>query len=227
MSRTTRLPDGAVVDDEDIWNQILRPAPRPGRPGLFLDRDGTVIEEAHFLCDPEGVRLIPGAAALIAQANRRDIPVIVVTNQSGIGRGYYGWTEFATVQARMLDDLAGHDADVDAVFACPHHHEGKPPFDQRHHPARKPGPGMLTRAAEALGLNLTASWIIGDHATDIEAGLNGGLAGAIHVLTGHGHSGHQRENALAFASATFRVEGIPSIADAAGYLPFLSGKSTI
>lgn len=224
MSRPINIPDGAVVDDEDIWNQVLRPASRAGRPGLFLDRDGTVIEEAHFLSDPEGVRLIPGAAGLIGKANRHGIPVIVVTNQSGIGRGYYGWTEFAAVQARMLSDLAGRDAEVDAVYACPHHGEGKPPFDHHDHPARKPRTGMLTRAAEALGLDLAASWIIGDHATDIEAGLNGGFAGAIHVLTGHGNSGNQRQKSTALASPAFRVEGLRSIAEAERHLPFLSEK---
>ena len=218
------LPEGVVIDDEDIWCQVLRQPRERGGPALFLDRDGTIIEEAHFLSDPDGVKLIPGAADVIAMANRRGVPVVVVTNQSGVGRGYYHWPEFAAVQARMIDDLASEGAVIDAVYACPHHHEGQPPFDHGNHPARKPRPGMLRRAEEALGIDLTASWIVGDHASDVEAGLNGGLSSAVHVLTGHGHREGQREKAVAVASPKFRVEFAESLADVAGLAPFLARK---
>jgi D-glycero-D-manno-heptose 1,7-bisphosphate phosphatase len=126
----------------------------------------------------------------------------------------------------MLRDLAAEDdAEIDAVFACPHHREGRHPYDHLDHPARKPRPGMLLRAADALDLDLSASWIVGDHATDIEAGLNAGLAGGIHVLTGHGGASGQRADAIALASSTFRVEGAPSIAEAADVLPLLAAGS--
>ncbi len=215
------LPPGAVIDDEGIWNQVLR---RPGgspRPALLLDRDGVIVIEVNYLHKVEDVRLEEGAAALIAAANARDIPVGVVTNQAGIGYGHYGWADFAAVQERILGDLAAEGAFVDAVFACPHHTKGKPPYQHPNHPARKPNPGMLERAGRRLNLDLSRSWIVGDRAGDLEAGRRAGLAGGIHVLTGHGAQKGERDGALALNTRTFLALGAPTLAEARPLIPLL------
>lgn len=206
-------PEGAYpIDAEGVWCEVFAGAPRGG-PALFLDRDGVVIEDKDYLARAEDVALIPGAASLIAAANRATIPVILITNQSGIARGFYGWAEFARVQAALIAALAKQEAHVDAVYATPHFPGGIAPYDHPDHPARKPNPGMLTRAVRDLGLDLKRSWLVGDKADDIEAARRAGLAGALHVLTGHGAA--QRAAVEAETRPDFQVMLAKSIADAA------------
>ncbi len=169
-----------------IWLWAAGPPAGVPRPALFLDRDGVIVEDPGYLCRPDDVRMIPGAAAPIASANRRGIAVVEVTNQSGIGRGYYTWHEFAAVEEAIARMLADSGAYVDAVFACPYHREGVAPWMHPAHPARKPGPGMLLAAQTLLNLDLRASWIVGDKLSDLEAGYRAGLRGGLHVLTGTG-----------------------------------------
>lgn len=207
------------IDAEGVWGQVL-PGAAHGGPGLFLDRDGVVVEEVDFLARIEDVALISGAAAVIAAANERRIPVILVTNQSGIGRGYYGWREFATVQDAILAELAARGARVDAVYACPHYPDGKPPYTHPNHPARKPNPGMLLRAATALELDLARSWLVGDRAIDVEAARRASLAGGIHVMTGYGVQ--ERAVAAAIAASGFELRLGQSIDDAMALLPLLA-----
>ena len=165
------LPPGAEIDPDGLWSQVLNRAQgATRRAALFLDRDGVVVEDVHYLHRPEDVSLIDGACAVIAEANRRAIPVVMVTNQAGIAHGHYGWAEFIQVQEKILDDLAAEGAFVNGVFACPHHDGGRAPYDVENHPWRKPNPGMLLAAAERLPLDLGQSWIIGDRAGDLEAG---------------------------------------------------------
>ncbi len=219
-SRSATLP----ITPEGIWCQVLR-RPPPGvapRAALYLDRDGVVVEEKLYLHTPDEVCLIRGASETIRRANLGGFPVVIVTNQSGIGRGYYCWQDFAVTQERILGDLAAEGAFIDAVLACPFHETGETPFDKSDHPARKPNPGMLTSAAELLSIDLPRSWIIGDHATDVGAGLNAGLEGAVHVATGHGLHPGQRERAQAQASANYRVAICPSIREAADIIAFLA-----
>jgi D-glycero-D-manno-heptose 1,7-bisphosphate phosphatase len=206
-------PGGAIIDDEGIWCQVFGPAPDAPRRALFLDRDGVVVDEVHYLRRAEDVRLVAGAAEVIAEANRRRIVVVLVTNQAGIGRGIYGWPEFARVQRRIVAELAAAGAKLDAVYACPHHAEGRAPYDHPDHPARKPNPGMLSRAIEALTLDAGASWIVGDRASDLEAGRGADLGGGLHVLTGYGARPGERETALALADDGFQALGAASIAD--------------
>lgn len=174
---------------DGVWAEVLRaPGDRPTKPrsALFLDRDGVVIEDPGYLHQPDEVRLIPGAAAAIQRANRCGVPIVLVSNQSGIGRGLYGWPAFAATQGRLVALLATEGAGLDMVLACPYHPEGQAPYRHPDHPCRKPRPGMLLLAAERLALDLAASWLVGDRALDIEAARAAGLAGAIHVLTGQG-----------------------------------------
>jgi D-glycero-D-manno-heptose 1,7-bisphosphate phosphatase len=208
------------LEDDGIWCELARAAAAEafrGRPALILDRDGVVVEEVGFLHRPEDVRLVPGAAASIAAANRLGLPVVVLSNQSGIGRGYYGWAEFESTQARIVAELAGAGAALDMALACPFHPEGAPPYRHPAHPCRKPRPGMILSAAERLGLDLAGSWIVGDRAIDLEAGRAAGLAGGLHVLSGHGAM--ERPAVGELATGNFQVLLADSIAAVPQALP--------
>ncbi|OHC73768.1 MAG: hypothetical protein A3G18_05165 [Rhodospirillales bacterium RIFCSPLOWO2_12_FULL_58_28] len=216
------IPKSAAIDDEGVWNQVLRLPPGNGnKPALFLDRDGVVLEEVNYLRAAGDARLIPGAAETIAAANRLAVPVVIITNQAGIARGYFDWEAFAAVQDKLLADLAALGAFIDGVFACPHHSMGNPPYNHPDHPARKPNPGMLLRAATMLELDLSRSWIVGDRAGDLGAGRNAGLAGGLHVLTGHGGDDGERQAAQALAGDGFIVLTADSIAKSQEELPVL------
>jgi len=152
---------------------------------VFLDRDGTLNEEVGYLCRPEEVVLIPGAREAIARLNARGIPVLVVTNQAGIGRGKYGWADFQAVMDRITALLALGGAHLDGVYAAAHHPKGLGDYAHPDHPDRKPNPGMLLRAAQEHGVDLSRSWMIGDKALDLEAGRNAGCRVAL-VRTGYG-----------------------------------------
>src|ERR1700733_11706990 len=156
--------------------------------------------------------MIPGAAEAIAAATKRGIAVVLVTNQAGIGRGYYGWAEFQIVQQAIVASLAAAGARIDAVYACPHHPQGQGAYAHPDHPARKPNPGMLLQAAADLALDLKQSWLVGDKAINVEAAKRAGIAGALQVATGYGSA--ERERATALAGPAFEVRLGWSIADA-------------
>lgn len=152
---------------------------------MFLDRDGTLNEEVDYLSRPEDLALISGAGEAVRRLNEAGMAVVVVTNQSGIGRGYYGWEDFAAVMARMEALLAEAGARLDAVYACPFHEKGQGEYGVPGHADRKPNPGMLLRAAEEHGLDLSRSWMVGDKAPDVEAGRRAGCRTVL-VRTGYG-----------------------------------------
>jgi D-glycero-D-manno-heptose 1,7-bisphosphate phosphatase len=122
------------------------------RAAVFLDRDGTIIEEAEYLADPHALVLLPGAAEALRALSAAGYPLVVVTNQSGIARGLYSEDEFRAVQARLYAVLAERGVRLDAVLHCPHHPDFTGPCD-----CRKPALGMYRKAQEALGLDLAAS----------------------------------------------------------------------
>ncbi len=220
------LPFGADIDEDGLWRQVLnRPQISPGvsglRAALFLDRDGVVVEDTNYLHRPADVSMIDGAAGVIAEANRRAVPVILVTNQAGIARGKFGWPDFIAVQEKIIDELDRDGAFLNAVFACPHHADGHPPYDAPDHPWRKPNPGMVLGAAERLPIDLGSSWIIGDRAGDLKAGKSAGLAGGLHVLSGHGQNPGERDGAEALADGGFQTLIAESIAGALEVLPLL------
>ena len=133
----------------------------PPPPAVFLDRDGTIIHDRHFISDPADVTLLPGAAAAIARLNEAGVPVVVVTNQSGIARGLLGESDYERVRARTDELLAAAGARVDATYMCPHHPDHSGACE-----CRKPGTLLYRRAAEDLGLDLARSWFIGDRLRD-------------------------------------------------------------
>jgi D-glycero-D-manno-heptose 1,7-bisphosphate phosphatase len=144
------------------------------RPALFLDRDGTVnIDTIHFSL-PDTVRLIPGAAAAIARVNAAGIPVIVISNQSGIGRGLFTVEDYERVRARIDALLAAEGAHVLATYYCPHSPDAEPACE-----CRKPGPALYRLAAAEHGLDLARSWYVGDRLRDIQPAKTFGGRGVL------------------------------------------------
>jgi len=152
------------------------------RPALFLDRDGTLVEEVPYLHDPGRVVLAQGAGALAAVA-AAGYALVVVTNQAGVARGLYDEAAVAAVHRRLGELLAGAGVRLDAVLYCPHHPEGTVPGYARACRDRKPGPGMLEAAAARLGLDLAASFLVGNHPADVGAAVAAGVT-PLFVTTG-------------------------------------------
>jgi D-glycero-D-manno-heptose 1,7-bisphosphate phosphatase len=153
-------------------------------PAVFLDRDGTLIDLVHHLTDPAQVRLIPGAGGAVRALRDAGYRVVVVTNQSVVGRGMLTEEGLAAVHAEMARQLAAEGAAVDAVYFCPLAPVQKDPTVVEH-PMRKPGPGMLWLAATEMGLALARSWMVGDTVSDMLAGRAAGCRTVL-VRTGYG-----------------------------------------
>jgi histidinol-phosphate phosphatase family protein len=182
------------------------PVPR-SRPGILLDRDGTIIVDHGYVGSVDRVKFIEGAPEAIASFNQAGIPVAVVTNQAGVARGLYGIDDVARVHKHIAEYLAEHGAHVDLFAYCPYHPAGLIPAFARTSEDRKPRPGMAKAAAAALNLDLTASWVVGDRPEDV--GLAEAIgASAIYLGTGGG----QRPGVWSFpslaAAAPFILERI-------------------
>jgi len=148
----------------------------PPRAAVFLDRDGTIVEDAGpgFLHDPGQVRLVPGAGEAIRRLGEAGFLVVAVTNQSGIARGLYTAADYEAVQRRLVELLATHGARLDASYFCPHHPQFTGPCD-----CRKPGTKLFLDAQRALGMDFARSWWVGDRLSDVQpARLLGGGSGA-------------------------------------------------
>ncbi len=211
-------PSGA----DGLWSEIAA-GDFAGRPALFLDRDGVIVEDTQYLGRAQDVRMLAGAGVAIARCNERGIPVIVVSNQSGVARGLYDWSGFAAVQAVIAIALAKAGARLDAVFACAHHVDGKAPLNVADHPWRKPNSGMIVAATERMKLDVAHSWIAGDRASDLAAGRAAGLAGGI--LISPRAEDAERAAAMRLRLAEFAVDVAPSLADAVAAL-LASGRLT-
>jgi D-glycero-D-manno-heptose 1,7-bisphosphate phosphatase len=155
------------------------------RAAIFLDRDGTINEEAGYLRRMESLRLLPGAAGAIRRINESGLMAVVVTNQSGIARGLFDEAFVDRVHERLREMLRAEGASIDAFYFCPHHPtEGRGAYLKTCE-CRKPAPGMLLRAAEELRLDPNRSYMVGDTLKDIAAGAGAGAIGVL-VRTGYG-----------------------------------------
>lgn len=184
-----------------------RSVARQPRPGVLLDRDGTIIIDHGYVGSVDRVDFIDGALEAIARFNQAGIPVAVITNQAGVARGFYGIEDVAAVHAYMSRRLAEHDAYIDLFVYCPYHPEGVVEAFARTSEDRKPRPGMARAAAASLNLDLTASWVVGDRPEDM--GLAAAI-GASAVYVGPGE--HTQPKAWSFpslaAAAPFILERI-------------------
>jgi D-glycero-D-manno-heptose 1,7-bisphosphate phosphatase len=150
-----------------------------------MDRDGCLIEEVGYLNHPSRVRILPRTAAAVSRLNAAGIPALMATNQAGIARGYFSAETLAAINAEVVRQLELEGARLDGLYVCTHHPTaGSPPYRQLCE-CRKPKPGLLHRAAEELGLDLSRSVMVGDKPSDVEAGQAAGGAGVL-VLTGYG-----------------------------------------
>lgn len=196
---------------------------RPLQRAVFLDRDGTINEEREYLWRTEDFCFIDGAVEAIRLLRSAGYLVVVVTNQSGIGRGYYGEQDLERLHRHMQHELESSGTGVDAYYFCPHH----PLHGQGAYGAecdcRKPLPGMLLQAADELGIDLERSWMIGDKRADMEAGLAAGCR-SILVKTGYGADEVAGlpaqvfvvDNLLAAARTILDIQGNPEIIQTGG-----------
>ena len=148
------------------------------RPAIFLDRDGTINQEVNYLDDPGRLELLPGAAETIARWNTEGWAVVLITNQAGIGRGYFTRETVEAIHVRMRTLLAEKGARLDAIYVCPHHPDEKCV-------CRKPQIYLFEQAASDLNLDLGRSYLIGDKLSDLLPARQLGSR-AILVRTGHG-----------------------------------------
>lgn len=160
------------------------------RPAVFLDRDGTINEQMGYINHLSRFRLLPWAAEAIRLLNARQVPVVVVTNQSGLARGYFPQDLLDQVHAAMTRFLAEQGARLDGLYVCPHHPEAKEERYRKNCNCRKPRTGLLEQAAAELNLDLTKSYLVGDRWSDITCAVRAGCTPVL-VLTGYGRGDYQ------------------------------------
>lgn len=152
------------------------------RKALFLDRDGVINVEKHYLYKSEDFEFVPGIMEVMRQYQQQGYALVVVTNQSGIGRGFYTEADFWRLTDWMKAQLAAQGVAIDGVYCSPYHPEKGLGDYRRESSCRKPGPGMLLAAAQELGLDLAASVMLGDKESDIEAGRRAGVGRTIRLV---------------------------------------------
>jgi len=172
--------------DEPGFDMAVSPFKSAQRRFVVLDRDGTIIEEREYLSEPGQVKLISGVPAALRELRRMGFGLVVITNQSGIGRGFFDLDQLQQVHQRLEELLRAEGIDLDGVYVCPH----APEDDCA---CRKPKLGLLQKASEDLGFHMASSVVIGDKASDIEMGR---AAGALTILVRTGY-GAEFENEVA------------------------------
>jgi D,D-heptose 1,7-bisphosphate phosphatase len=153
--------------------------------GVFLDRDGTICEEVGYLDTPDKIRLIAGAGEAVRLLNQRGLKAVVITNQSGVGRGLFSEERVGEIHRELARQLRAAGAFLDAIYFCPHHPTEARGAYLRRCDCRKPASGLLLQAAADLGIDLARSYCVGDRLADLECGQRAGTKGVL-VLTGYG-----------------------------------------
>lgn len=188
-----------------------------GRPAVFLDRDGTINEQMGYINHLSRFVLLPGAAPGIRRLNELSIPVLVVTNQSGLARGYFPPELLTAVHAKMVAELARQGARLDGIYVCPHHPEAKREEYRLDCDCRKPKTGLFTRAAAEHGLDLAASFVVGDRWSDLKAAAACGATSVL-VLTGYGRGD------LEYIGPTQTVQPAQVVEDLAGAAEWIAAR---
>ena len=154
------------------------------KKAIFLDRDGTICEDVSYLSRPEQIKLFPFAAEAVRLLNENGFIVILITNQSGIARGFFDENALREIHEKLVSELAEQNAKLDAIYFCPHN-------SVDNCACRKPKTGMIEQAAKDFSIDLKNSWMIGDKAIDVETGFRAGTKTAL-VLTGYGQKDIQQ-----------------------------------
>jgi len=177
------------------------------RAAVFVDRDGTLNREVHYLASVAGLRLLPGVAAAIRRLGDAGFAIVLVTNQSGVARGRMTRATVDAIHAELARRLAARGATLAGIYVCPHHPDAGAPPLRRRCQCRKPAPGLVRRAARDLGLDLARSYCVGDGAVDLGLAAATGTRGVL-VLTGHGRATRRALDGrlpVAHVAANFRA----------------------
>jgi D-glycero-D-manno-heptose 1,7-bisphosphate phosphatase len=177
------------------------------RSAVFLDRDGTINEQMGYVNHISRFRMLPGAAEAIALLNLHTIPAVIVTNQSGLARGYFPASLLDAVHEKMRRELIEKNAHVDGIYICPHHPEAKEERYRKNCDCRKPKPGLLLQASAELDLDLEHSYVVGDRWSDISTAATCGAKGLL-VLTGYGRGELEYLSAVQNVTASHVAENL-------------------
>jgi D-glycero-D-manno-heptose 1,7-bisphosphate phosphatase len=175
---------------------------------ILCDRDGTLIEDEHFLSDPGKIRWIPGVLELLAQLTQQNVKVLAITNQSGVARGYFERDAIEAIHAQLHQDVKRKGGEIADFYYCPHHPQGSVSRYSYACDCRKPSPGLFLQAMREHHLQAERCWVAGDRLRDLEPGLELGMK-AFLVETGYGL---QAKRELRGKSYRDRVTVIPSLA---------------
>jgi len=177
-------------------------------PAVFLDRDGTIIEDRHYLRRPEEVVVFPGAAAALRGLQSAGFKLFIVSNQSGVGRGYFTLAEVEQVNAHLVTELAREQVQFEKIYFAPE----APEMPSR---GRKPSPQFLFDARDEFAVELARSYMIGDKLIDLECGWNAGVKESILVRTGYGAQQEREGN----------LRGAPAFDDLAGAARYILART--
>ena len=184
------------INKQNIWVEKLSKKSFINSPCLFLDRDGVLIDWRNYRMEIENAKLVSGCDKIIKNCNKKKIPVILITNQGGIGLGLHTWDDFEKIQKIINNKLLKKGAQIDGVIACPHHPLAKGKYKHKNHPCRKPNGGMFLIAKKLFRIDLKKSWMVGDKINDLIAANSKNLKRGFLVLTGYGKEEKQKMNLL-------------------------------
>lgn len=180
-------------------------------PAVFLDRDGTLIKDKNYLDTPDGVEWFDGAFETLRALRDAGYRLVMITNQSGVARGYFTEEDVRAIHERIESDLAERNLEFDGIYYCPYLEEGSVEEYSRESRLRKPSPGMILDAEKDLGIDLEGSWVVGDKLSDVKTGFRAGCSTVL-VRTG---KGTEAESSLEGADVTpdVIVDDISDVAD--------------
>jgi len=197
------------INKQNIWVEILSKKSFINSPCLFLDRDGVLVDWKNYRMEIENAKLVSGCDKIIKNCNKKKIPVILITNQGGIGLGLHTWDDFEKIQKIIINKLLKKGAQIDGVIACPHHPLAKGKYKHKNHPCRKPNGGMFLIAKKLFRIDLKKSWMVGDKINDLIAANSKNLKKGFLVLTGYGKE--EKEKIKLLPKNFFSLKILPSL----------------
>ena len=197
------------INKQNIWVEKLSKKNFENSPCLFLDRDGVLIDWKDYTMKTKDAKLIKDCDKPIKECNKKGIPIILITNQGGVGLGLHTWDDFIRIQKKIINQLSKKKTYIDGVIACPHHPFAKGKYKHKNHPCRKPNGGMFLIAKKLFKINLKKSWMVGDKINDLVAANSKGLKKGFLVLTGYGKEEKKKINFL--PKKFFSVKTISSL----------------